>query len=83
MNTETTRLEVHFQPEAWQNDHAVPVDDEGDDTWEVAVDTATAIREAGRSDLDFVQQDPNAPAWVTNWRGPFTISVVESFESDD
>ena len=28
-------------------------------------------------DLDFVKDDPNAPAWVKNWSGPFTITEEE------
>lgn len=66
---------VHFQPEAWIRDYAVAVDDQGPDTWVVNDETAAMLRE-DHDDLDFVVGDDNAPEWVRNWQGPFTITVV-------
>lgn len=68
-------ITVHFQGEAWINDYAVAVDDEGPDTWVVDAETAAMI-ENDPDDLDFVRGDENAPEWVREWQGPFTITVV-------
>ena len=70
---------VKFSPEAWQNDYAVPVDPQGDDTWAVADATLDLIADAKKKgrDLDFVMLDPFAPQWVKNWGGPFTITVLD------
>lgn len=75
----TSDVRVHFQPEAWVNDHAIPVDDQGEDTWAVTVSTAERIADAlaQGSDLDFARNDDNAPMWACHWVGPFTITVVE------
>ena len=69
-------MQVHFQPEAWINDYAVPVDDEGPDTWTVSDETAEMIRDEPDSDLDWVRGDENAPLWIYDWHGPFTITIV-------
>lgn len=75
-------MKVHFQPEAWINDYAVEVDDEGPDTWKVSTEMAERILDAinDGSDLDFVRdEDPNAPEWIRQWAGPFTITISEDF----
>lgn len=75
---ELSQIRVHFQPEAWINDYAVAVDDQGQDIWVVTDETADLIRGADDSgDLDFVRSDDNAPSWVKDWTGPFTITVVD------
>ena len=87
-----TKYIASFQPEAWQNDCAIPVDPEGETEW----DCTTFVTDppgwcknyfgqkfhkaAGDGDEfldtgDVLLQDPAAPEWVRNWRGPFTISV--------
>lgn len=72
---------VHFQPEAWINDYAVAVDDQGPDTWIVTDETAGAIAAAldkdGGVDLDFVREDDNTPQWIKDWTGPFTIEAMD------
>ena len=74
-------MQVHFQPEAWVNDYAIAVDDEGEDIWVVTDETAARVFEAvaadGGVDLDFAREDDNTPEWVREWSGPFTITVVE------
>jgi hypothetical protein len=71
---------VRFTPEAWQNDYAVEVDPEGDVEWRVTPGTAESVAatvKIGSTDLDFVKYDTNAPRWIKEWSGPFTITVVE------
>jgi hypothetical protein len=71
---------VHFQPQAWVNDYAINVDDEGEDTWEVSERTAEQIEAAldrDDHDWDFVRWDSRAPSWVRSWTGPFYINIVE------
>lgn len=72
-------ITVHFQPEAWINDYAVAVDDEGPDAWVVTDDTASMIAtmDEAHDDLDFVRGDENAPEWVREWQGPFEITIVD------
>jgi hypothetical protein len=61
-----------FSPEAWVNNNATPVDAEGDDTWVVEGDELDPTQ----SDLDYLQYSRNAPSWVKNWGGPFTIEIT-------
>jgi hypothetical protein len=83
-DAEASETTVRFQPEAWINDNAVPVDAEGDVEWTVSSNTATSIAEALErgSDLDFVRYDRYAPDWIREWRGPFTVEVVGDAEGD-
>ena len=80
-------MRVHFQPQAWVNDYATDVDDQGNDVWDVTDETAKLIRKAfedySGGDLDFVVGDDNTPQWVRDWSGPFCITVVEDEETDD
>jgi hypothetical protein len=81
-------LVATFQAEAWINDYAVPVDAEGPTEWdprpyldaewpallpEVLADCAEGDEWADSDDV--LKEDPNAPEWVRDWRGPFTITV--------
>jgi hypothetical protein len=77
-DAEASETTVRFQPEAWINDSAVPVDAEGDVEWTVSSNTATSIGEALErgSDLDFVRYDRYAPDWIREWSGPFTVKIV-------
>lgn len=75
------RYVAHFQPEAWVNNYAIAVDDEGEDTWDVT-DAVAAIwdepfdlDETRTDDDDVLKTHPGAPAWVRDWSGPFTIEV--------
>lgn len=82
------KLVAEFHPEAWQNDYAVPVDAEGITEWdprqflegahsELLPEIITDAHDEGEwVDVDDVlKEDPNAPKWVRDWRGPFTITV--------
>lgn len=87
------RYTAHFQPEAWLNHQAIQVDPEGPISWDVTsfllggidvclMDIWEEIRLSGRwIDIDDdLKHDPNAPAWIREWSGPFTISVTEEKE---
>jgi hypothetical protein len=79
---------AHFEPQAWINDNAVSVDPEGEEWWNATafinadpalkakVDKGIASDEAFLDLDDVLMGDDNAPEWVKNWQGPFTITVV-------
>lgn len=82
------RYLARFEPQAWINDYAVEVDAEGPTTWECTAFVRHTQsnyfhdidREIERSLFfldrdDVLKGDPNAPAWVREWQGPFTITV--------
>lgn len=85
-----TRYEARFEPEAWINDQAIPVDAEGPQRWDCTeyaeqnrdyLDRLEAhsesLRDGAVDNDDVFKDDPAAPAWVREWRGPFTIRIVE------
>ena len=85
---------AHFDPQAWINDNATTVDAEGEQTWdctafieadaELKAEVDAAIADAGHflDADDVLMGDDNAPQWVQNWQGPFTITVVKADISD-
>lgn len=88
VSLDLSTLRARFEPQAWIDDHAIPVDADGPTEWvpsflpsELATRIATGRVDA--DDLadgivdrrDELQRDPSAPAWVRAWRGPFTIIV--------
>ena len=83
-DTNEKTIVATFCPQAWMNDNAVTVDDEGENTWDVTAHiTAMPRKEA----LDMQDHDeaaeslrdlPEAPEWIKNWDGPFNIKVTES-----
>lgn len=75
------RIEAVFQPETWINDHAVPCDPQGDTVFDVTYemimmgfDAAEAI-DSGNA--DFLTDALRAPRWISNWPGPFTITIKD------
>lgn len=84
-----TSYTAHFQPEAWQDDYAVPVDPEGPQEWDCTawaqqhedyLARITAARDVDPADGvldtdDVFASDPDAPQWVREWAGPGTIRV--------
>lgn len=74
------RVTAHFQPQAWVNENAVDVDAEGDQTWDCTeftaqyLDYVDGLRDGVDVD-DIFKDDPAAPDWVTEWQGPFTITI--------
>jgi hypothetical protein len=86
------KYEARFQPEAWVNNCAIPVDPEGPVSWDCteyarqyAAYLADCARRRGEAfddgfgvldNDDLFKGDPAAPAWVRDWRGPFTIRIL-------
>lgn len=76
-----------FEPQAWQNDYAVQVDAEGPRTWDATafinadpdlkarVDKQARLKGYYLDRVDLLQEDENAPQWIRDWTGPFTIRV--------
>lgn len=84
--------QASFSPEAWIRDEAVPVDPQGDTTWDCTAFVAQhqdyfdqLAARAGSFDDDglidsddLLAGDPVAPDWVRSWQGPFTIRVTRT-----
>jgi len=64
-------LTATFKPEAWINDNAYEVDPQGETTWKIDADEL----EPDQSDLDYLRTSRNAPEWVRDWTGPFTVNL--------
>lgn len=87
------RYTARFTPEAWVNNQAVEADQEGPQAWD-CTEHARQNRDylarleahgepldqpGGAVDNDDVfKADPAAPAWVRDWRGPFTIRITRT-----
>lgn len=79
------RILADFQPEAWINDHAVPVDcDEAktiDVTYEMLLMGREAAMELDTTDSDHLLEAVRASDRIRTWDGPFTIFVHRSVAS--
>jgi hypothetical protein len=76
-----------IDPQEWVDDYALSVDPPGETTWDCTAfikadperfgDVELTIDEEDRwlDTNDALREDPNAPAWVKEWSGPFTITV--------
>ena len=64
------RLRCRFIPQAWIHGLAVEVDACGPVIFEVERNKAP---EPFSYDSDDLARDPNAPAWVRDWTGPFEV----------
>lgn len=83
----TIKILAHFTPEAWVNDYAIEVDAQGDREWDAtsaalalkADDLDALLAGIGRwdevTDFEDLKDEPNAPEWVRNWHGPFTLRL--------
>lgn len=72
--------QARFNAQAWQNDYAIDVDPEGETHWPISDDDAQTWLPEAKSpsaDLDRLQDHPNAPQWVRDWRGPFYIELID------
>ena len=73
-----------FHPQAWIGDQAVEVDPEGETKWDVT-GKLESMSEKDRQEAlvpesyeaDALRYAEKAPAWATNWYGPFYIEVEE------
>ncbi|MCA3267717.1 MAG: hypothetical protein ING19_16780 [Azospirillum sp.] len=82
---ETARVIARFTPQAWIRDYAVEVDREGPDTWDATAYLLSSFENAkircmhdNNYASDDLHLDPNAPAWIRDWHGPFEVEVQES-----
>lgn len=73
-------ITVEFHPQAWQGEHAIPVDPLGPTTWEVEL-TAVEGMSSNTTKSDELRLHPNAPKWVQQWHGPFWIEIHEVTKS--
>lgn len=81
------RYRAIFEPQSWIDDNAVEVDPEGETSWDCTASVASnpeyfkgidKFIEYNGSFLDnddLLHSDPEAPEWVREWTGPFTITV--------
>lgn len=83
------RYRATFRPQAWVRDNAIEVDPEGETSWDCSAFIAEIVAEPGTGGAewllrtlehgdrdDILRTDPNAPAWVAGWRGPFDTELV-------
>jgi hypothetical protein len=87
-------MKATFDPQVWVNDYAMSVDPLGPTEWDCtqyATENAAYIK-ALRDDPycrpgdlldanDVFINDPNAPDWVQEWPGPFSIWLTEEKEN--
>jgi hypothetical protein len=87
-------MKAIFTPQAWIRDNATDVDCEGENTWVPSdAHVITLLRREAAKGLsartvfqentdasDGLRDDPAAPEWVRNWRGPFYVTVEVSDE---
>lgn len=83
------RYIAKFDPQVWIRDYAVSVDAKGFTEWECTefmndrsfpiahseIDEAIEKNDYFLDRDDVFKGDPNAPEWIRNWDGPFTINV--------
>ncbi len=88
----STTYTAHFTPEAWSSDQIIEVDAEGPQTWDCTAYASQNLlylaRVAARrgeststpggvlDNDDVFKNDPDAPQWVREWHGPFTIRIT-------
>jgi hypothetical protein len=81
MTSTAPQFRATVVPEVWIRDHAVPVDQPelGDHEWTPTILPDEALLMiVGESCIDrddALLDDPNAPEWLRQWPGPFTITV--------
>jgi hypothetical protein len=81
------RIIATFFPQAWQNDHAIDVDPEGETTFDVTDAVLAMGRERALQLLptnvesDTLKDSADAPDWIRTWRGPYYIDAVDSIRA--
>lgn len=88
--TGPARYQARIVAQAWVNDYAVEIDAEGPTTWDATEGVAgmpddyraaliDELRDAQDGEVldrdDWLKDDPNAPEWVRDHRGPFDIYI--------
>lgn len=64
---------IHFTPQAWLNDNAISVDNDGD-SWFIIPAMPEGVDPDGY-EFDSLQQHLNCPAWIREWSGPFEMDA--------
>lgn len=76
------RIMADFRAEAWIRDNAVEVDAQGDPSIDVTYEMLLAGRETASQlttgDTDYLKEAVRAPTWISDWTGPFTITVADA-----
>lgn len=85
------RVTARFSAQVWVRDQAMEVDPLGDTEWDASTAFAelnAEYREQLIAEMDehgealdgddALKHDPNAPAWVQEWPGPFSLYVWEA-----
>jgi hypothetical protein len=73
-----------FIPQAWSDDHLIPVDPLGDASFDVTAEIKAMGMIAARQIADYTSSSDqlryaaSAPQWVKDWPGPYSIEVEES-----
>lgn len=84
---ERPRVMAYFRPEAWVLNNAVEVDREDsldrdfDVTYEMLLLGREAATQLTSGESDYLREAVRAPAWISDWSGPFTVIVDQ--EVDD
>jgi hypothetical protein len=87
-SSQAVTVSAQFIPQAWLNGHAIDIDPSGDTVWD-ATEAFQALPATYRAALqaeldehgeavdvdDMLFTDSNAPTWVREHTGPFTITV--------
>lgn len=80
------RVIATFNPEAWMNDYAVPVDPQGDTLFDVTFEillmgrAAAAELDDDNYDTDELRYAVRGPDWIRDWGGPFTVHVEDAIQ---
>jgi hypothetical protein len=78
---------AEFTPQAWVGDHAMSVDPEGDTVWDITAEIVAMGRqkvlelEDNQYNSDDLRHSHNAPKWVQDWSGPFSVEVAEQIQA--
>lgn len=82
----TKRVIATFHPQAWQDDHSVPVDPRGTVQFDVTEEVLALGRDRAMAldddsyESDALRSARLAPAWVKDWQGPFYVEVRQAIE---
>ncbi len=73
-------VRLRFQPQAWVDDYAIPVDPEGETEWTVDISKIAFDFYEDHYSRDHLRYEGNAPEWVQQWEGPFEVEAVDDDE---
>jgi hypothetical protein len=81
------KVMAEFTPQAWVGDHAMSVDPEGDTVSDVTAEIVAMGRqkaselEDNQYNSDDLRHTHNAPKWIQDWSGPFSVEVAEQIQA--